>query len=162
MQTVEVQDTQWESYTPFSSPLKKPYEYSQQTVPDLGKVSPDEHRQRSSEDRRDTLRYPRKDNTRPVHGDKTSVLQEFYRSQTGAADLEVVETLLSFSKLEAARWNSQKCHTSALELPPSPPSSQGGVSPHHPLESDVEEACDTMHLRRRTPTKDPEFVNVCT
>ncbi|KAG0718531.1 hypothetical protein GWK47_007610 [Chionoecetes opilio] len=85
-----------------------------------------------------------------------------YRSQTGVDDLEVVETLLSISKLGAAGWNPytpQGCHTTTLELPPSPPSSQGGVSPHHPLESDAEETCDASSLKRRS-SKDPEFGKV--
>ena len=82
------------------------------------------------------------------------------KSQTGADDLEVVEALLSFSKLGTPGWNNLSCNTTALELPPSPPSSQGGVSPHHPLESDVEETCDILNLRRR-PSRDHEFGKVC-
>lgn len=154
-------------YSRYPSLPKKTYDYSQQS-PDfpIGTVGPNENRLRRSEDyRRDVLsclgRAGLEDDAGSAYGDRTQNLEDCYKSPTGAADLEVVETLLSFSKLEAARWNRQRCHSSALELPPSPPSSQGGVSPHHPLESDVEEACDAMHLRRRTPTKDPEFGNVC-
>lgn len=158
-------DTLWGSpYCQDSTPFKKLYEYSQQTVPDIpqGNSGPNEHRCSLEDYRRNTVRDRRvgpEGDPVSSYGDKTSTLQGCYRNPAGAEDLEVVETLLSFSKLEAARWNSQRCDTAALELPPSPPSSQGGVSPHHPLESDVEETYDTMHLRRRT-SKDLEFGKV--
>ena len=141
-------------YSEHSSAHKKPYDYNELVVPDppLGRSEFYEHRPRSEQYKRKNLAS---DPQLAADEDK----QEYYRSQTGADDFEVVEALLSFSKLGASGWNNQSCHTAALELPPSPPSSQGGVSPHHPLESDVEETCDALNLRRR-PSKDPEFGKV--
>lgn len=142
--------TWWGShYSEHSSALKKPYDYSELIVPDLGRSDLYEHSPRSEQYKRENIAS----DTQMAHVDQ----QGCFRSRTGADDLEVVETLLSFSKLGVARWNNQSCHTAALELPPSPPSSQGGVSPHHPLESDVEE---TLNLQRR-PSKDPELGKVC-
>uniref|UniRef100_A0A0P4WB61 C2H2-type domain-containing protein n=1 Tax=Scylla olivacea TaxID=85551 RepID=A0A0P4WB61_SCYOL len=121
---------------------KKPYDNTEVNLPDKPLNSSHHNEQ-----------YKRKHlpcDTQLTYTDRQDI------SQTGADDLEVVEALLSFSKLGTAGWNNQSCNTAALELPPSPPSSQGGVSPHHPLESDVEETCDVLNLRRR-PSRDHEF-----
>jgi len=65
-------------------------------------------------------------------------VSEDYRNQPVQDDLDVVQTLLSFSQHET-RWSSE--HSSPHSyLPPSPPSSSGGVSPRYsPLEFDHEE-----------------------
>ncbi|XP_042229384.1 zinc finger and SCAN domain-containing protein 10-like isoform X2 [Homarus americanus] len=79
--------------------------------------------------------------------------------QTGAEDLEVVETLLSFSQHEM-RWSSRECGSSTLELPPSPPSSHGGISPYHPLESDLEESFDQLPFDKKRIVKETEFPKI--
>lgn len=69
-------------------------------------------------------------------------------------DLEAVESLLFLSQHEM-KWSSRDSATSpAIELPPSPPASQGGVSPSYPIESDAEEHCETLLLARKGMNSD--------
>lgn len=91
--------------------------------------------------------------------DRTPLGLENNFGQTGAEDLEVVETLLSFSQHEM-RWNGSVCGSGVLDLPPSPPSSHGGISPRHPLEYDVEESCDPPVFTRKRILKEPEFAKM--
>lgn len=83
------------------------------------------------------------------------------------ADLDVVHTLLSFSQHETRldnrssqlptsfsqhemRLDDKSSQLPTTDFPPSPPSSQGGISPlHHPLESDAEESNDQLLLKKR-------------
>lgn len=64
-------------------------------------------------------------------------------------DLEAVQTLLSFSQHEM-RLDGRFVQPPLSHYPPTPPSSQGGISPmHHSLESDAEESSDHLYLKRR-------------
>lgn len=69
-------------------------------------------------------------------------------------DLEAVESLLFLSQHEM-KWSNRDSTTSpAIELPPSPPASQGGVSPSYPIESDAEEHCEALLLARKGMNSD--------
>ncbi|XP_066968501.1 Krueppel-like factor 7 [Macrobrachium rosenbergii] len=75
-------------------------------------------------------------------------------------DFEAVQTLLSFSQQHVMKHDSNFAHTAHSYFPPSPPSSQGSISPmYHSLESDAEESNDhTLHKKRKFSDSDLEKV----
>ncbi|XP_071528961.1 uncharacterized protein [Panulirus ornatus] len=134
----------------------RPESYTHTPLEEHTRLGAEDYRHRSRED----LRQAGLEDYRSTGlGDyKPSILGNNC-SQTDAEDLEVVQTLLSFSQHEM-RWNTQEYTSSTLDLPPSPPASQGGISPRHPLESDVEETCDPLMLGKKKILRDAECAKI--